>query len=118
MKIVNSVLGCLLAFQLTHREVNGEACSLWQLPGQTKTQINSYVIRTAGNELIIIDGGTKGDAAYLREFIRDRGNHVHAWFISHPHYDHVDALTAILDNLEGTSRARRCERRILQNCEP
>jgi len=60
--------------------------------------MNSYVIRTLGNELIVIDGGTKGDAAYLRKFIRDRGNHVHAWFISHPHLDHVDALTEILNS--------------------
>lgn len=75
-----------------------QACILWQLPGQTSSQMNSYVIRTPGHELIVIDGGTKGDAAYLRKFIRDRGNHVHAWFISHPHLDHVDALTEILNN--------------------
>ncbi len=61
--------------------------------------MNSYVIRTAGDEVIVIDGGTEGDAAYLREFIQDQGNHVHAWFISHPHSDHVDALTAILNDL-------------------
>jgi len=77
-----------------------QACTLWQLPGQTESQMNSYVIRTIGNELIVIDGGTKGDAAYLRKFIRELGNHVHAWFISHTHYDHVDALTAILNNPE------------------
>lgn len=75
------------------------AFTLWQLPGQTRTQMNSYVIRTAGDELIVIDGGTKGDAAYLRQFIKEQGNHVHAWFISHPHLDHVDALTAILSEL-------------------
>jgi len=77
------------------------AFTLWQLPMQTRSQMNSYVIRTAGSEVIVIDGGTKGDSAYLREFIRDRGNHVNAWFISHPHYDHVDALTAILGNPAG-----------------
>lgn len=77
-----------------------QSCTLWQLPEQTKSQMNSYVIQTIGNELIVIDGGTKGDAAFLRKFIRDRGNHVHAWFISHPHLDHVDALTAILNNPE------------------
>lgn len=75
--------------------------TLWQLPGQTRSQMNSYVIRTAGNEVIVIDGGTEGDAAYLRTFIRDRGDHVHAWFISHTHYDHVDALTTILNNPGG-----------------
>ena len=77
-----------------------QPCTLWQLPRKTRSQMMSYVIRTPGNELIVIDGGTKGDAAYLRKFIQERGNHVHAWFISHPHYDHVDALTAILNNPE------------------
>ena len=77
------------------------AFTLWQLPNQTHSQINSYVIRTADNEIIVMDGGRKGDAGYLSKFIRDRDNHVHAWFISHPHLDHVDALTAILNNSEG-----------------
>jgi len=75
-----------------------QPCTLWQLPRKTRSQMMSYVIQTPGNELIVIDGGTRGDAAYLRKFIQERGNHVHAWFISHPHYDHVDALTAILNN--------------------
>lgn len=74
--------------------------TLWQLSPRTHSQINSYVIRTAAHKLIIIDGGTKGDAAYLRRFIRDRGNHVHAWLISHTHYDHVGALTEILNTPE------------------
>ena len=80
---------------------NMPSFTLWQLPGQTRSQMNSYVIQTAGNEIIVIDGGTKGDVGYLREFIRARENHVHAWFFSHPHSDHVDALTTILNNLEG-----------------
>lgn len=77
-------------------EANEPALTLWQLPAQTQTQMNSYVIRTAGNEVIVIDGGTKGDASYLHKFIKRLGNHVNAWFISHPHLDHADALTEIL----------------------
>jgi beta-lactamase superfamily II metal-dependent hydrolase len=69
---------------------------LWQLPPQTKTQMNSYVIRTSGGRVIVIDGGNTGDAAYLKGFLGALGNHVHHWFISHPHSDHLDALTAIL----------------------
>jgi hexosaminidase len=75
--------------------VDPTACSLWQLPGK-RSQINSYVIKTTGNEIIVIDGGEKADAAYLRKFIQNLGGHVNAWFISHPHSDHVDALTEIL----------------------
>lgn len=75
---------------------NDTVFTLWQLPGRTRTHMNSYIIRTAGDELIVIDGGTKKDTKFLRKFIRCQGNHVHAWLISHPHFDHVDALTAIL----------------------
>ena len=98
MTTVSRVFGCVMACQAGHTDTDTTAFSLWQLPGQTRSQMNSYVIRTAGNEIIVIDGGTKGDAGYLRKFIRDMGNHVHAWFISHPHHDHVDALTAILNS--------------------
>ncbi len=90
-----------LASQSIDAATNMPVLTLWQLPGQTRSQMNSYVIQTAGNEVIVIDGGTTGDAGYLRKFIRDRGNHVHAWFISHPHLDHADALTAILNDPSG-----------------
>lgn len=70
--------------------------TLWQLPEQTRSQMMSYVIRTTGGKLIVIDGGTAGDAPYLRGFLAALGNQVEAWFISHPHSDHVDALTEIL----------------------
>jgi beta-lactamase superfamily II metal-dependent hydrolase len=91
---------CILIGNMTYADNTDSTCTLWQLPGQTGSQMNSYVIRTSGNELIVIDGGTKGDAAYLRKFVQERSNHVHAWFISHTHYDHVDALTEILNNPE------------------
>jgi beta-lactamase superfamily II metal-dependent hydrolase len=101
MKTSTCLLGSVMASQIDHAETNPAACSLWQLPGQTSSQMNSYVLRTAGNEVIVIDGGMTGDADYLRGFIQDLGSHVHAWFVTHPHLDHVDALTAILNNPEG-----------------
>jgi len=48
-------------------------------------------------KLIVVDGGNRGDASQLRKFIELHGNRVSAWFITHPHPDHVDALTAILE---------------------
>ena len=71
---------------------------MWQLPSQTPSQMMSYVLMTRGEQVIVIDGGMTGDAPYLRRFLEARGNHVHVWFISHPHPDHVDALTAILND--------------------
>ena len=50
---------------------------------------------------MVVDGGNREDAPQLREFLKPLGNRVHAWFLSHPHPDHVDALTAILQEQGG-----------------
>jgi glyoxylase-like metal-dependent hydrolase (beta-lactamase superfamily II) len=70
--------------------------TLWQLPNQTPTQIMSYVIKTQHGKLIVVDGGMPGDAPYLATFLKERGNEVEAWFISHPHIDHFSALCEIV----------------------
>lgn len=72
--------------------------TLWQLPSQTGSQMNSYVLRTAHGEVIAIDGGFTEDAGYLKGFLAALGNHVTAWFITHQHIDHIDALTEILQS--------------------
>ncbi len=72
--------------------------TLWQLPAQTRTQIMSYVIRSANGRLIVIDGGVDGDAPYLKQFLVRLGGKVEAWFLTHPHADHVNAFVKILRN--------------------
>ena len=74
---------------------------LWQLPSQTPSQMNSYVLQTDKGKVIVIDGGTAGDAAYLKGFLAALGNRVEAWFVSHPHSDHVNAITELLNNPGG-----------------
>ncbi|MHB8897991.1 MAG: MBL fold metallo-hydrolase, partial [Thermoguttaceae bacterium] len=74
----------------------GPTFTLWQLPNQTRTQMMSYVIRSRGGKVIVIDGGNAGDAAYLAAFLKGLGSRVDAWFISHPHSDHFDALREIV----------------------
>ena len=69
---------------------------VWQLPNQTTTQMMSYVIRGRGGKVIVIDGGNGGDAPYLAQFLEALGNRVDAWFITHPHSDHFDALCEIV----------------------
>ena len=71
---------------------------LWQLPPQTGTQMNSYVLQTGNGKIVVIDGGNAGDAPYLKGFLAACGNHVDAWFVSHPHPDHVDAITVLLND--------------------
>jgi beta-lactamase superfamily II metal-dependent hydrolase len=57
---------------------------------------NSYVFRTVNGKLIVMDGGCPPETEYLRNFLKERGNAVDAWFLSHPHTDHVGAFHNIL----------------------
>lgn len=75
--------------------------TLWQLPSQTPSQMNSYVILTENGKLCVMDGGNAGDATYLKGFLAALGNEVEAWFISHPHSDHIGALNEILKAPDG-----------------
>lgn len=75
--------------------------TLWQLPPQGPSQMNSYVIQTGQGKVVVIDGGTADDAPYLRGFLAALGNRVECWFVTHPHVDHMGALTAILRNPAG-----------------
>lgn len=68
------------------------------LANQTASQMLSAVIETKKGSLIVIDGGTPGDADHLLETIRAKGGRVSAWLVTHPHSDHVGALTSILSN--------------------
>ncbi len=69
---------------------------MWQLPSQINTIGNSYVFRTNNGKVIVIDGGVKEEAIYLRGFLAALGNKVEIWFVSHPHPDHIGALNEIL----------------------
>lgn len=71
--------------------------TLWQLPPRTPVQHMAYVLRTAGGKVIVVDGGNRGDAEYLRGFLAALGDQVDAWFLSHPHPDHAEALIDILN---------------------
>ncbi len=75
--------------------------TLWQLPSQTDTIGNSYVLMTPKGRLIVMDGGYASEAPYLKEFIRERGNVVEAWFLTHPHSDHIGAINEILKDPQG-----------------
>ena len=39
--------------------------TLWQLPSQTVGQNMSYVLRSDGGHVIVVDGGNTGDAGYI-----------------------------------------------------
>ena len=65
------------------------------------THYMSYLIVTTGGKVIVVDGGWAGDAPYLKSLIKSFGGRVDAWFITHPHEDHVVALSEILAAPDG-----------------
>ena len=78
--------------------------SLWQLTSASDTIGNSYVLKTREGNLIVIDGGMEnnGDAEKLRGYIKSKGgNKVKAWWLSHPHGDHIGAFMKITSDLQG-----------------
>jgi len=74
---------------------------LTMLSNQTQSQMESYIIRSKSGKIIVVDGGTEGDEQHLKDVLTADGAHVSAWLITHPHSDHVGALTKLLS--EGAS---------------
>ncbi len=70
--------------------------TLWQLPTQINTIGNAYVVKTDNGKILVFDGGVKEEEGYLRGFLAGLGNVVDCWFVTHPHPDHMGALTKIL----------------------
>lgn len=64
---------------------------------------NSYVIKTKNDKLIVIDGGGVhfNDRGYLYEELQRISNkevpEIEAWFLSHPHDDHVTEFTYLVN---------------------
>lgn len=82
--------------------VKNDTFTLWQIPLlQTQAQGNSYVFRTKNGKVVVMDGGDQKEAGYLRGFLGSLGNKVEAWFISHPHLDHIGAFNEILKKTDG-----------------
>lgn len=81
---------------------------VWQLPSQINTIGNSYVFRMNDGKVAVMDGGVKEEALYLRGFLAALGNKVDVWFVSHPHPDHIGALTEILNDLKGLQIVKVC----------
>ena len=75
--------------------------SLMQISSVRDTIGNSYLLRTSGGKVIMMDGGHGFEADHLRERIMEAGGHVDLWFISHPHEDHMEALATILEDPQG-----------------
>ena len=63
--------------------------------------MNSYVIHTENNKLIIFDGGYRRNLTDIVKLAKELTGkavpEVEAWFLSHAHEDHVEAFIELMD---------------------
>ena len=71
---------------------------LYQLTETSKFMM-SFVLVTKENNVIVVDGGRREDMPLLKEYIG--GRHISAWFLTHPHMDHISGLIYELDENGG-----------------
>lgn len=75
---------------------------LTQYSDSTGSQAIFYTLSSnGGDNLIVIDGGTSGNAEYVRSVINDLGGVVDAWILTHPHPDHIGAFNVIYEDPKG-----------------
>ena len=72
--------------------------TLYMLQERKRSPMMSFIVRTGGGKLIVIDGGFREDARYLLDTLVRLGGprpEIELWLLTHPHLDHVDALLEI-----------------------
>lgn len=74
--------------------------SMTLVSNQTDSQMLSVLLETNNGQIVMIDGGTSGDTAHLVDLLAAKGGRVSAWLVTHPHSDHIGALTEILNHPE------------------
>lgn len=72
-----------------------------QLTNSTLSQMMGYVVVAKTGEVLVVDGGAKGDGNELKRIIKSVGGYVDLWLITHPHSDHHTAVMEVLDDPEG-----------------
>ncbi|MBR6427822.1 MAG: MBL fold metallo-hydrolase [Clostridia bacterium] len=76
--------------------------ALHMLPSSTDTICNSFIITTMNGGLIVIDGGFRSETPFFLQSLKrisgERRPHIDAWFLSHPHDDHVSVPFDVIEN--------------------
>ncbi len=68
----------------------------------TDTIGNSFIITTDDGKLIVIDGGYESELPYFQEYLKkvakSQKPHIDAWFLSHPHDDHINVFLEMIEH--------------------
>lgn len=94
-------------YHSTHNEATGPAAEIKDgylngaevdlLQSQSQGQMSGSVVVSPSGGVIVVDGGRAEDAQHLIDTINAHGGRVSLWLITHPHDDHLGALTQILN---------------------
>ncbi len=76
--------------------------TICQLKNSSHIQMMGYVIKTADERIIVVDGGTKFDTEHLIEVLKKMSGkekpRVDAWLLTHAHDDHIIPFCDIVEN--------------------
>ncbi|MBQ7542682.1 MAG: TIM barrel protein [Clostridia bacterium] len=76
--------------------------AIHMLRSVTDTIGDSFIITTEDGKVIVVDGGHKTETEYFVEYLKavtgQRKPHIDAWFLSHPHTDHVEVFYEVAEN--------------------
>ncbi len=101
IKKVAIILICLiLVTAIINIVTNQKNTELIQLKDNSSRQMMGYILKTKNDKVIVIDGGLKEDAPNLINHIEELGGRVDAWFLTHPHMDHVQAFMEIVETTD------------------
>ncbi len=90
------VLVTILCVALGFKTRYDNRIKIIQFEPQGPRQSMGYMLKTNKDKLIMIDGGTKLDKQHVSQKIKENGEEVEYWFITHAHDDHYGALNEIL----------------------
>ena len=91
LAVIIVIISIIIAIMNSNKEIR-----LTQLKANSHRQMMGYVIRDSKGKVIVIDGGTSEDEPNLEKHIKELGNKVDVWFITHPHSDHVGAFIKLV----------------------